>query len=448
MRLWISVFCFSFLALIAYSSNESCVIHKANSLDCIKPFEAYSDKEKLDIIFTLNKQGRYKESLALFNDSNTRLTSALLLEKARAEKGLARYSQAVKTYQETLKQKPDWNMARLELAELYKKQGKAKQAQGQYNHLLDNELPPPLRQDILSSLKTLAHSRKNHYINLLLQSYYDANINKAPNQGSIHIGDYLFNFDKPIAAYILAPELRAGYNLALSPRLAWQFHGTAFLQLPLWSGEEIEQKYDKLSLKFQTGPLYQISPNQMIAAQFYGQQNYQNWQKESHSLGAQLSYYSSVFPFNFSLSHDFSVEDHIFDAFDNIHHQSYLNFIHDSKLGQINLGFQYIFHDAQKDIHSYQSPVISLVWEKDYKYNMRSTFSQFYAFRQYEDYSYLFESTRKDHEIGLFWDIAKTDWRILGLTPHIKYGYLRNYSNQVVYEQSQHSFSIYGQMEF
>ncbi len=237
-------------------------------------------------------------------------------------------SAAISFYKKTLKKKPDWNVARIELAKLHKKKGQTKQALAAYNQVLDNELPYGLRQNLLSLQQALIQKKQNWYMHFLLDSYYDANINKAPKQGQIYIQGYRFDFDEPIAAYVMAPALKVGYQWNLSPHFAWQIHGT------------------------------------------------------------------------------------------------------------------------QNDIHSYQSPMISLVWERDYKYNIRSTFSGFYGFYQYDGYSTLFQSKRQDHELGIFWDIAKSDWRFFNITPHLKYGNINVFSNQDVFERNQHMFSIYGEIDF
>ncbi len=415
--------------------------------NAVQRINDYTPAEQLNIIYSLNKQGRHKEALALIEEIPSP-SAAILLEKARAQKALNHTSAAISSYKKTLKKKPDWNVARIELAELHKKKGQTKQALAAYNQVLDNELPYGLRQNLLSSQQTLIQKKQNWYVNFLLNSYYNANINKAPKQGQIYIQGYRFDFDEPIAAYVIAPALKAGYQWDLSPRFAWQIHGASLLEKPVWSDEDIAQKYDKLTLQLQMGPVYKINDNHTAIIQFYGRQHYQNWAEESRILGMQGSYRYDFSPLAFYATHDFSVEDNAFDAFDAYHYDSSLHFVYKQKSDRWNLGLAYRFHEAQNNIHSYQSPMISLVWERDYQYNIRSTFSGFYGFYQYDGYSSLFQSKRQDHELGMFWDIAKSDWRFLNITPHLKYGNINVFSNQDVFERNQHMFSIYGEIDF
>ncbi len=448
MRLFICAHFVFFIFLTALGQEKTLCdpVFVFNS-NCEQNINNYTSIQQFNIIHSLNEQERYNEALEVIDELPLPNT-AILLEKARAQKALGFSSKSNLTYKEALKENPGWNIARLKQMNIHKKQGKKRQVLNGNNKSLYNEFPYELRQDLQASQQQLSYNDKDWYLNFLLSSYYDANINKSPNEGNIYIQGYLFNFEEPIAAYVLAPEAKAGYQWNISPYFSWQIHVGSVLQKPFWSSEEIDKQYDKLKLQLQTGPAYNKSNKHISSLQFYMGKNYQDWKKESGRVGLQSRYGYYISPFSFYVSHDFSMQDYQFNALDAKQNRININFIHKNSLNKFNLGLEHILHNARNHIHSYQSFMGSFVWENKYSYNIRSTFSGFYIFRKYKGYSSLFGSKRQDDEIGVFWNVGKMDWQIFNIIPYMKYGYISTYSNQKVFEKNQHMLSIYGQIDF
>lgn len=408
----------------------------------------YTPDEQLMIILQLNQEKRYADSLGLIKEIPWP-SFAILLEKARAEKQLGQNTQAIKTYRKILAQEPTWSAARLELAQLLEQTGDYSSAIYHYNRVLDDELPPALRQNLQNSTNQLAQSQKNWYMHLNLTSYYDANINKMPNRGHIEIQGYRFNFDEPVAAYIFAPELRLGYRYRLSERLAWQTHGAALANWALWSDGDIGHAYDKYYFQLQSGPDFQLSPNQWGSLQFYWRRGYMDSQFDSQFLGVQADYNHRFSQWIINFNNDFSVREYDFDALSGWQNRSHLNFIWGRNATErYRFGLEYIYNDAEYDIHRFQSAQASFIWNKVYPYGINMTLSGFYAFRQYQGYSQLFQSQRQEHELGTSLDLSKTDWNIWAFVPHFQYSYQAVYSNQEVFSQDNHQVMFYFAKDF
>lgn len=408
----------------------------------------YTANEQLAIILQLNQEQRYQDSLNLIQEI-PKPTAAILLEQARAEKQLGDNKQAIKTYRKILAQEPSWSAARLELAQLLEETGNVSSAIYHYHRVLDDELPPVLRQNLQNSTNQLANSQKNWYLHLNLSSYYDANINKAPNQGNIEIQGYRFDFDEPIAAYVFAPEIRMGYRYQLSERWAWQSHAAALANWSVWSDGDIGQGYDKYYFQLQSGPDFQLNTNQWGSAQFYWRRGYQNEQFDSEFFGVQADYNQRFGKWVMNLNNDFSVREYEFDELSGWQNRSQVNLIWGrSATERYRLGVEYSYNDATLDIHSFQNIQASLIWSKIYPYGIQMTTSGYYSFRAFQGYSQLFQSKRQEHELGMSLDLAKNDWNIWQFVPHFQYSYQAVYSNQAVFSQDNHQMMIYFAKDF
>ncbi|MFV0321407.1 MAG: surface lipoprotein assembly modifier [Alphaproteobacteria bacterium] len=409
----------------------------------------YTPNDQLAIILQLNQEGRYADSLSLIQEI-PKPSTAILLEKARAQKQLGKNKQAITLYRQILTQEPTWSAARLELAELLEQNGHYSSAINHYYQILDDdELPPALRQNLQNSTNQLAQSQKDWYLRFNLSGYYDGNINKAPNQGRIEIQGYRFDFDEPIAAYVFAPEIRMGYRYQFSERFAWQSHAAALANWALWSNGDIGHDYDKLYLQLQSGPAFQWNPNQWGSLQFYGRQAYQGYQFDYRFLGAQADYNQQFGQWIINFNNDFSVREYDFDELSGWQNRSQVNLIWGRNAAErYRFGLEYIYNDAQLDIHRFQSGQASLIWYKKYPYNINMTTSGYYNFRAYQGYSQLFQSKRQDHELGMSIDLSKSDWNIWQITPHFQYSYQAVYSNQEVFSQDSHQMAVYFVKDF
>ncbi|MFV0432235.1 MAG: surface lipoprotein assembly modifier [Alphaproteobacteria bacterium] len=403
----------------------------------------YTTAEQYQIIRSLNREERYRDSLNILAEIPI-LSYELLELKKDAENGLQHQLQTSKSFRETLEQAPSRADIRLKLAQTLENTGYYDAARYQYNRLLNDEVSDELRQNAIASVNRLEESSKNWYIHLKMSGYYDANINRAPKQKRVEIQGYWFNLESPISAYMLATDLKMGVNYRIKKGLSWQTHGAALLQNALWASEDTHNRYDMLNIQLQTGLVYRPNMKHRYTLQTYIQRGYQGYHFEHQYIGLQGSYSLYYKQLMLGLSQDFSYRDYVANAFDGWQSRSNINLAWaSSPKEQYSLGLEYIYNKAQQNVHTYQSLQANLVWSKLHAHQINTTLSLWCGLRSYEARSQLFLSRRKDYEWGTSIDFAKNNWKIYSLVPHFQYGYKQLRSNQTIFNQNAHQFMFY-----
>lgn len=407
-----------------------------------KTINQYSPKEQIIITGALVKQKQYQDAIDIIDEVEN-LSPQLLMIKAQALKGLKRNDQAIATYQTVLAVRPSAQAARLQMAQLLEQSGDLNKSQKHYRLLFDEISSGTMGIYLEQKIASLNKRLSNHYIKLNLRSFYDANINKAPNQGNISIGNYVFNFDEPIEAYMLAPEIELGYQKQLSSKLIWHSFAKAAIEASVWSSEDIGSEYDRAYAQASTGLSYAITPKSRILAFINGSLELKDYEYDNHNLGGTISYQQSIGKFHGYAKYGYQYQAYDFKPLTSNSHQATLGVLYNRSANeQYGLSVSYIDSDAKSDLFSYNAPYASVSWSKEYDNGFNISASSWVKYAQYEQFSNLFQNTREDLTLGSSVSIDHDSLKIWGFKPKFTYVFEQVESNQEVYSQMKHQVHL------
>ncbi len=407
-----------------------------------KTINQYSPIEQISITRALVQQKRYQDAIDVIGEID-KLSPHLLMIKAQAFQGLKHNNEAIATYQTVLAVQPKAQAARLQLAHLLEQSGYLNKSKQQYRLLFDEVSSKAMGMYLEQKIISLNKRLSNHYVKINFRSFYDANINKAPNQGNIAIGDYVFNFDEPIEAYMLAPEIELGYQRRLTPKLIWHSFAKASIEASVWSSEDVGSKYDRAYGQATTGLSYAITPKSRILAFINGSVALQDYDYDNHSLGGSLSYQQSLGKFYGYVKYGLQYQSYDFEPLTSLSHQATLGMLYNhSPDEQYGLSLSYMDNNAESDLFSYAAPYASVSWSKQYQNGFNISASSWIKYAQYAQYSNLFENVREDLTLGGSVSIDHDALTIWGFQPKLTYVFEQVESNQETYSQMKHQLHL------
>ncbi len=407
-----------------------------------KTINEYSHTEQILITKSLVLQEKYQTAIDIIDEVDN-LTPHLLMIKAQAFQKLQKNNEAIATYQTILTMQPKASAARLRLAELLEQSGHFNKSKQQYRLLFDETSSNAMGIYLEQKIASLSRRISNHYVKINLRSFYDANINKAPNQGKIAIGDYIFDFDEPIEAYMLAPEIELGYQRNLTPKLTLHNFARAFIEASVWSSEDIKSRYDRVYGQASTGLSYALTPKSRILAFVNGSIELQDYDYNNHSFGGFISYQQQVGKFFGYGKYGYKYQNYDFEPLTSSTHQATLGMLYNHRPNeQYGLSISYMDNNAKSDLFSYTAPSASVSWSKQYKNGFNISASSWIKYAQYEQYSNLFENTREDLTLGGSFSIDHDSLKLWGFQPKLTYVFEQVESNQEVYSQMKHQLHL------
>ncbi len=413
-----------------------CIIYAGSSYG--KNINQFSYAEQLTIIHALNQEQQYQNVIDIISEIKNP-SPYLTLLKGRAHHALHQRDAAISAYKTVLKVKPDANSVRLNLAQALEQSGRLAQSKRHYILLLDELASSNADLYLEQKITSLEQQIANHYIKLHLRSFYDANINKAPNQGNMRMGDYIFNFDDPIAAYMIAPEIEMGYQYKFSPKFQWNSFMKAGLEASVWSDTEIGSMYDRAYVQAATGLSYNMNNKTSISLFAHGGLEMRDYQYDSHYFGTTASLYHQLGKFYIYGKYNYQYQENVLDFLSAQAHKGILGAIYTPNMQeQYGVSISYRDHNAKSNLFSYYAPYISVSWAKSYDNGFDLSTSAWLELAQYEQHSNLFENIREDFSMGGSMSISHKKIQLWGMQPKITYAYEQVDSNQEPYARMNH----------